>query len=737
MNDKQQIYASVDLELSGFDPEADGIIEIGILRFCAEAGALTVIDSWGSLVRPTAEIRSRVLGLTGIDSVEASAAPQWAEVLPKVQELLGEAIILGHGVDLDRKFLEAKGVVLLSKTIDTLELAQIFLPTHHSYNLENLAHELQVVHTTAHRALADAEATYGVLEQLIGVYQGLPKNLQKTIQRIAELRHIEWAALFAAVTHAVPVKIAASGPIEVGHHTLPVLRSSGMVVTAPGEQYLPNFEALRTHIPTWVVALAERERVLALAKHEHVEPYLGAFESVSPRALEELHDKLSELGPREITAYLKVLVWQARESSHGILAELNWSIIGTELKRLFTNGFISRVPLGVAVSDFRSLPDFKDGRNVWIEQADSYIQFLEQKSGMQVSWNSMLTALRQVYNPETGFGDAARSKDIIEAIAQVDVFYARVLLLFKQELHLTSGVVSPDYAGAYVWSRITQAAENVCAKLRTLFERTKETSINRITESLSAYFSQHAKETEVRWVEFSDNRCVFVLRPVELTEVFRQSTAQKKEIVLQTDVRNSLLQSYFVKRLGFSSTATNVSEELNAPIFQRELTVIDESVELEVSRRLAGIQNGIIIFPTLEKLKNYYDLHYAKLTAAPAVAAVGVHGGANKVLRNFSHSKKTIVLAALPSLVSFLPFSLSLSHVLFADLPLVDVRHPYQSKLAKQYFPDEQSYKSHIQLLHFIQTLRVFNTKDLAFLELMAQKSDEQTAKFIFDEVFG
>jgi DNA polymerase III epsilon subunit-like protein len=49
---KSTIYASVDLELSGFDPETDEIIEVGISRFVIENGTFVVIDSFGSLVRP-------------------------------------------------------------------------------------------------------------------------------------------------------------------------------------------------------------------------------------------------------------------------------------------------------------------------------------------------------------------------------------------------------------------------------------------------------------------------------------------------------------------------------------------------------------------------------------------------------------------------------------------------------------------------------------------------------------
>lgn len=735
MNEQQQIYASVDLELSGFDPEADEIIEIGILRFHIVAGKLIVLDSFESLVRPTGEIRARVLGLTGIDAGAAEHAPQWEEVKEKVQAFLNDAVILGHGVDLDRKFLEAKGIVLKSDTIDTLELSQIFLPTHHSYNLENLAHELRVSHTTAHRALADAEATFGVLSQLVGVYQKLPQVVKKRIYDIAQSRGLFWATVFASATAPIPVLVAPevkAAPLP----SLPVVRQTAMVVTSLGNPALPRFEEMRTHIPTWALSLAERERVLAIARSVPAEPYLGAFESVSKNALDALLDRSTELSAREITALLKVLVWQAQGTAHGILAELNWSIIGTELKRLFSAGFLSHTPAGVALTDFRSLPDFKDGRNIWIDQTDSYIQFLEQKSGMQLSWHAMIAGLRQIYNPETAFGDVSKSGQVLGAIAALDVFFARVLLLIKQEHHTTAGVLSPEDLGGYVWDAIMQAAINLRQKLKDIFPNSREVAVTRIVESLGTYFAHEYTESEVRWVEFSDTRCTFVLRPTNLVHAFQQSVGGRRIVALQTDVANTVLQNYFMDRLGMKVPVSKPEYEVRSLSCAKKLTVTDESEELEVTRRLAAIKNTIILFPTVEKLKDYYDTKYAKLSSPPPVAAVSIHGGVNKVLRNFEHNSKAVILAALPSLLSYAASPLEIENIIYVGVPSVDVRHPYHARLAKEYFSSVQQYHEHAQLLCFIQSLRIFNMHSVNMVEIIVTEHNKDVGTFLLDQAF-
>ena len=92
---------------------------------------------------------------------------------------MGNAIIVGHNIVFDIRFLEKNGIKFSGQTIDTLDLVQIFLPTHHSYNLENLMHTFGISHKEAHRALADSKAAISLLEKLLAVFSSFPEELKK------------------------------------------------------------------------------------------------------------------------------------------------------------------------------------------------------------------------------------------------------------------------------------------------------------------------------------------------------------------------------------------------------------------------------------------------------------------------------------------------------------------------------------------------------------------------------
>jgi DNA polymerase III epsilon subunit-like protein len=739
---QEQIYASVDLELSGFDPAEDEIIEIGIVTFTVIDGQPQVLETWDSLVRPSSDIRGRILGLTGIDETAAANAPQWSEVADKVQDLLEGATIVGHGVDLDCKFLDARGVRRGAAIIDTLELAQIFLPTHHSYNLENVSHYLGAQQTNAHRALADAEAAYAVLVKIAGIYQALPESTRVTIAHIAAERRLSWMGFFQSASAVAPVSIEkiipATSESATGIIPMPKPGATALVITPPGTHAQLPWNALSAAIPPWAVAYADRERVLSRAAEAGADAYLGAFELVSRQAVERLLDTLDELLPKEVIALLKVLVWQAQGTRHGILAEINWSIIGTEVKKLFVTGYSSRTPAGLTVTDFRSLPDFKDKRAAWVEHVDLLSDWLEQKSGTQVSWHSSLAALRQVYNPETEFGDAARKEAVVAGIASVDTFFSLVLLLLKKELHVTTGTLALEEMNSYALSRLTHAASNLRIRLERLgFAGGRDASVIKFLDGLSAFFTNPGQaHDDVRWIEFADTRCAFIRRPTSLAAGFQEFARSLNRVVFQTDIQNKEVLGFLEQRLGIEPSSQDQVALPVPEMVPTKLTVVDESEVLEVSKRLSSLPEGIIVFPTIERLKEYYDTVYAKLPVKVPVVAVGIHGGANKVLRNFEHSTRTVILAALPSLRTFSGVHLRLRQVIFAGLPWVDPSHPYLAAVARRYFAETEQYIQAMQLLGFVQSLRVFDFSCIQELELIAGRDQEAASTALLKQAF-
>jgi DNA polymerase III alpha subunit (gram-positive type) len=78
--------------------------------------------------------------------------------------------------------LKGLGLSFQGPSIDTLELVQWLLPTHHSYNLENLMHYFKVPHQEAHRALADSKAAVRILEKLLIKYVSFPTKLKNNVK---------------------------------------------------------------------------------------------------------------------------------------------------------------------------------------------------------------------------------------------------------------------------------------------------------------------------------------------------------------------------------------------------------------------------------------------------------------------------------------------------------------------------------------------------------------------------
>ena len=57
----EQIYTSIDLELTGFDPANDEIIEVGFTKFKLGPNGAETISSWQSVFQPSKIVRHKIL----------------------------------------------------------------------------------------------------------------------------------------------------------------------------------------------------------------------------------------------------------------------------------------------------------------------------------------------------------------------------------------------------------------------------------------------------------------------------------------------------------------------------------------------------------------------------------------------------------------------------------------------------------------------------------------------------
>ena len=164
--------AFVDVETTGASADfGDRVIEIGIVR--VEGGQR--VAEYQQLLDPQRRISAGVVALTGITQAMCEGQPRFTDALPTMMPLLKGAIVLGHNVRFDLSFLnrefrraglEMHEALERAPVLDTVRIARRRFGRGGN-GLQTLAPRLGVQPTAAHRALADAQTTYGVFEKLI------------------------------------------------------------------------------------------------------------------------------------------------------------------------------------------------------------------------------------------------------------------------------------------------------------------------------------------------------------------------------------------------------------------------------------------------------------------------------------------------------------------------------------------------------------------------------------------
>lgn len=173
------IYISLDLETTGFDAEKDQVLEIAAIKFQGNQ----ILEKFETLINPETEIPAMVSHITGINLDTVKDAPTFDQVSKNLKSFLGNYPIVGHNIDFDLTFLEAKGIPILNKQYDTFHLGSILLPNLPSYSLETISRELKIDHTNKHRAMSDAHVCFELFQILTEKIATIPSHTLSEIQR--------------------------------------------------------------------------------------------------------------------------------------------------------------------------------------------------------------------------------------------------------------------------------------------------------------------------------------------------------------------------------------------------------------------------------------------------------------------------------------------------------------------------------------------------------------------------
>ena len=165
----QVTFCVLDLETTGASPPGAAITEVGAVKL--RGGEC--LGTFQTLVNPGVGIPQEITVLTGITQAMVGPAPRIESVLPSFLEFLGSAVIVGHNIRFDLRFLQSALVTsgrgrLPNRWVDTCALARRLIRDEvPNCRLGTLAQQLRLPHRPTHRALDDALATGDLLHALL------------------------------------------------------------------------------------------------------------------------------------------------------------------------------------------------------------------------------------------------------------------------------------------------------------------------------------------------------------------------------------------------------------------------------------------------------------------------------------------------------------------------------------------------------------------------------------------
>ncbi len=161
------MYAIVDIETTGGYASNNDITEICIVLHDGDQ----VVDRFETLVRPIVPIPYYIQSLTGISHAMVASAPSFAEVAPRIYNMLEGKVFIAHNVNFDYSFLKhhlsQAGYELVAPKICTVRLSKKAFPGLPSYSLGNLCREFGITIENRHRAGGDTTATVKLFEHIL------------------------------------------------------------------------------------------------------------------------------------------------------------------------------------------------------------------------------------------------------------------------------------------------------------------------------------------------------------------------------------------------------------------------------------------------------------------------------------------------------------------------------------------------------------------------------------------
>ncbi|MFA6370210.1 MAG: PolC-type DNA polymerase III [Bacilli bacterium] len=168
-------YVVFDFETTGLSAKYDKIIEFGAVKVVKGM----VRERIDILINPGANIliTPKITSITNITPAMLVGQPSLKEALPRINEFIGDAILVSHNAEFDIAFLDAARIQfglgkVTNPIVNTLPLSRYLFPTARSHRLGDLARNLEVEYDQirAHRADYDAEVLNAIWQAMIAKF---------------------------------------------------------------------------------------------------------------------------------------------------------------------------------------------------------------------------------------------------------------------------------------------------------------------------------------------------------------------------------------------------------------------------------------------------------------------------------------------------------------------------------------------------------------------------------------
>ena len=339
-------YVVLDLETTGLSCKYNKIIEFGAVR--VEHGIVT--STLDILINPECPIPEKITSITDITNEMVKGQPTIKEVMPKILEFIGDAILVTHNAKFDISFLQEALIslglpTLTNPIIDTLALSRYLFPEAGRHTLGALCRNMEVVYDeeSAHRADYDATVLNDVWQPMIVRLTKDNPNLTH-----ADLANLETP--IEALKHIRPVHAVVLAKNKAGLKELYKLVSISHITYLAGVPKVPRRELEKVRENLLIGSACFNGEVFDTAKYYADDQLKEAMKfydyiEIQPLANYSHLVNMGDLDEEELLAHIKDIVRCADELGKIVVATSDCHYV-TRKDKIFRDVYISAKGLG-------------------------------------------------------------------------------------------------------------------------------------------------------------------------------------------------------------------------------------------------------------------------------------------------------------------------------------------------------------------------------------------------------